>query len=146
MNEDELQEYVGRAVNLLDAADVTAALAEAHRLIPAPALVVHTRYWAIAVGPDAAHHRVALESAVRVSATRYRLGDVFGPDDLEQTARLPRHAGGARVVAGVEAAAPASAGVTAVVADVAHPTTIGLGDSFVGGFLAPRAALPLTSH
>lgn len=145
-NEDELQEYVGRAVNLLDAADVSAALAEAHRRIPAPALVVHTRYWAIAVGPDAARHRAALDSAVRMSATRYRLGDVFGPADLESTARMPRHEGGARVVAAVEAADPTSVGTPAVVVDVAHPTTIGLGDSFVGGFLAVRAHGPATPH
>lgn len=70
MNEDELQEYAGRPVNLLDASDVVAALDEAHRLIPVPALVVHTRYWAIAVGPDAPRHHDALESAVRMSATR----------------------------------------------------------------------------
>ncbi|GGV62090.1 ADP-dependent glucokinase/phosphofructokinase [Microbacterium maritypicum] len=154
MNEDELQEYVGRAVNLLDAADVARALDEAHLLIPAPALVVHTRYWSIAVGPAAHAHEASLESAVRVSATRFRLGDVFAPDDLDATARLPRHDGGARVVAGVRARHPDATGVAAVVVDTDTPTTIGLGDSFVGGFLAPlapvRAASPveasLTSH
>lgn len=136
MNEDELQEYVGRTVNLLDPDDVAAALGEAHRLIPAPALLVHTRYWSIAVGPEATRHREAIESAVRTSATRYRLGDDIGPDDLEATASLPRHPGGVRVVAAIEAHRPDAAGVPALVVDVARPTTIGLGDTFVGGFLA----------
>lgn len=136
MNEDELQEYIGRSVNLLDPGDVAEALDEAHRLIPAPALLVHTRYWSIAVGPEAARHREAIESAVRTSATRYRLGDDIGPDDLEATAALPRHAGGARVIASVEAHRPDATGVPALVIDVARPTTIGLGDTFVGGFLA----------
>ncbi|SIR80736.1 ADP-dependent glucokinase/phosphofructokinase [Microbacterium sp. RURRCA19A] len=135
MNEDELQEYLGRPLDLLSPDDVVAALAEAHALIPAPALVVHTKYWAVAVGPEAARHRAALESATRTAATRYRLGDACRADDLDDTARLPRHAGGAAVVAAAEQRLPA-VGVPAYVVDVARPTTIGLGDTFVGGFLA----------
>lgn len=140
MNEDELQEYVDRSVDLLDPEDVADALDHAHRLIPAPALVVHTRSWAIAVGPQAHRHRAALESAVRLSATRYRLGDEFDPSDLDTTGALPRHRAGSRVVAGVEARRVDAAGVPAVVVDVATPTTIGLGDTFVGGFLASVVA------
>lgn len=140
MNEDELQEYVGRTVDLRDPAQVAAALAEAHRLIPVPALVVHTRLWSIAAGPRARRHRSALEAAVRVSGTRYRLGDVFDAADLDDTGRLPRHPDGVRVVAAIEASRPDVAGVAAVVVDTATPTTIGLGDSFVGGFLSVTRA------
>lgn len=136
MNEDELQEYVGHSVNLLDAEDVIEALREVRKIIPVPALVVHTRYWAIAVGADAARHREALESAVRVAATRYRLGDAFTADEAEATAALARHPGGTRLVAALEQAVPDAVGVPAFDLDVAQPTTIGLGDSFVGGFLA----------
>lgn len=139
MNEDELQEYVGRTVDLLDASDVARALTKAHQVIPAPALVVHTRFWSVAVGPDASRYRASLESAVRVSATRYRRGDVFDARDLDVTAALTRHEGGARVVAMIERAVPDTAGVAAFVVDTDTPTTIGLGDSFVGGFLAPLA-------
>lgn len=139
MNEDELQEYVGRPVDLVDASAVAAALGDAHRLIPARALVVHTRYWAIAVGPDAARHRDALDSAVLLSATRYRVGDDLRSDDLAVTAREPRHAEGAAVVAAVKGALPGAVGVAAFDLDVPHPTTIGLGDTFVGGFLLPTA-------
>jgi ADP-dependent phosphofructokinase/glucokinase len=139
MNEDELQEYLGRTVDLLDADDVTRALGEIQGLIPVPALVVHTRYWAVAVGPDAARHRAALESAVRVAATRYRLGDGFTAADAEKTATMPRHAGGAALVERVEKLIPGARGVAAYALDVAAPTTIGLGDTFVGGFLAVHA-------
>lgn len=144
MNEDELQEYLGRPVDLLSPDEVVAALADVHRLIPAPALVVHTKYWAIAVGPAAARHRAALESAVRTAATRYRLGDRCTAADLDDTARLPRHVGGGAVVAAVEQRMP-SAGVAAHVVSVDAPTTIGLGDTFVGGFLAavPAESRPL---
>ncbi len=146
MNEDELQEYLGRPVDLLDPDDVVAALTDAQRLIPARALVVHTTYWAIAVGPDAMRHRAALQSAVRTAATRYRLGDGCGPADLDDTARMPRHPGGSDVVAAAEAALSA-AGVPAHVVTTADPTTIGLGDTFVGGFLAavPAAARAATA-
>jgi hypothetical protein len=135
MNEDELQEYVGRTVDLLDPADVARALDAAHAVIPAPALVVHTSGWAIAVGPEATRYRSALESAVRMAATRYRLGDGHTAADFAATAGLPRHPGGAAVVAHVERELSA-AGVPAYVADTDTPTTIGLGDTFVGGFLA----------
>ncbi|GGM43045.1 ADP-dependent glucokinase/phosphofructokinase [Microbacterium saperdae] len=139
MNEDELQEYVGRTVDLLDPADVVRALHEIHAIIPVPALVVHTRYWALAVGRDAAGHRAALESAVRVAATRYRLGDGFTAADAAETDAMDRHRGGAALVAAVEGAVADVAGVPAFSLDVETPTTIGLGDTFVGGFLAAHA-------
>lgn len=145
MNEDELQEYLARPVDLLSPDDVGAALAEVHGLIPARTLVVHTKYWAIAVGPAAAAHLAGLDSAVRTAATRYRLGDACTAADLDETARLPRHAGGAAVVAALRERLGAI-GVPAFVVDTAHPTTIGLGDTFVGGFLAavPAAARTAT--
>lgn len=138
MNEDELQEYVARPVDLLDPSDVERALGEAHALIPAPALVVHTRSWAIAVGPKSTRHRAALESAVQMAATRYRLGDGHTAADFAATAALPRHSGGADVVAHVERALGA-VGVPGYAIDAATPTTIGLGDTFVGGFLVAVA-------
>ena len=145
MNEDELQEYLGYPVDLLDPPYVIAALKAVHAMIPAPALVVHTKYWAIAVGPEAHRYRSGLESAVRMSATRYRIGDGHTAADFAATAELPRHGGGEAVVAAVERGIPGSVGVAAHVLDVATPTTIGLGDTFVGGFFAPLASRQTTS-
>ena len=141
MNEDELQEYLGRSVDLLDPDDVSRALDEIRAIIPVPALVVHTRYWALAVGADATRHREALESAVRVAATRYRLGDGFTAADAADTADLHRHGGGVSLVEAIEAAVADAVGVAAFSLDVASPTTIGLGDTFVGGFLAAHAQI-----
>lgn len=142
MNEDELQEYLDHPVDLLAPDDVVAALRDAHRLIPARCLVLHTRYWAICVGPEAGRHRAALDSAVRMAATRYRLGDASTASDFHATAALRRHRGGAQVVAAVERALPDAAGVAAFDLDTPTPTTIGLGDTFVGGFLAAYAPVP----
>jgi len=145
MNEDELQEYLGRTVDLLDADQVIVALGEICALIPVPALVVHTRYWALAVGADAARHRTALESAVRVAATRYRLGDGITLVEAEETAAMNRHVRGAALVDAVEDARMDAVGVPAFALEVASPTTIGLGDTFVGGFLAAHARNGATS-
>jgi ADP-dependent phosphofructokinase/glucokinase len=139
LNEDELQEYVGSTVDLLNPAEVVDALSRVRTIIPGPVLVVHTRYWAVAVGSAAARHRAALESAVRVAATRYRLGDSFTAADVEGTTAMSRHERGAELVAAIETAMPEAVGVPAFSLDVAHPTTIGLGDTFVGGFLAAQA-------
>lgn len=136
MNEDELQEYLGRGVDLLDADDVARALADVREIVPAAALVVHTRYWAIAVGEAAHRHRSALVSAVVVAATRYRVGDALTARDVDETRGMPQHSGGAAVVASVEQRLAGAVGVAAFDLDVATPTTIGLGDTFVGGFLA----------
>ncbi|WP_152641810.1 ADP-dependent glucokinase/phosphofructokinase [Microbacterium hydrocarbonoxydans] len=136
MNEDELQEYLGRTISLLDASEVVRALDDIRTIIPAPVIVVHTRYWAIAIGADAGRHRAALESAVRAAATRYRLGDDFTADDAERTSGMARHRGGEAVVRAVESAVTGAVGVAAHALDVLHPTTVGLGDTFVGGFLA----------
>lgn len=145
MNEDELQEYLGRTVDLLDPDDVTRAVGEIRALIPVPALVVHTRYWALAAGPDATRHRAALESAVRVAATRYRLGDGFSAADADETAGMDRHGGGVDLVRAVEGSMTDAVGVAAFSLDVASPTTIGLGDTFVGGFLAAHAPIGATT-
>ncbi|MDN4609495.1 ADP-dependent glucokinase/phosphofructokinase [Arthrobacter burdickii] len=139
MNEDELQEYVARPVDLLDPADVASALREVHRLIPVPALLVHTQHWAVMLGTAAERHREALESAVQMAATRYRLGDAFLAADFEATRDLPRSTGGGAVASGVERLIPGAVGVPAFRIETASPTTIGLGDSFVGGFLAVYA-------
>ncbi|MGA7149143.1 MAG: hypothetical protein WBX17_11730, partial [Microbacterium sp.] len=102
------------------------------------------RYWAIGVGPEAGRHRAALDSAVRMAATRYRLGDACTASDFAATAALRRHRGGAQVVAAIEQTLAGAAGVAAFDLDTPRPTTIGLGDTFVGGFLAAYA--PATSR
>lgn len=139
LNEDELQEHLGREVELLDPDDVIRALEEIRAVIPVPALVVHTRYWALAIGADAGYHRAALESAVHLAATRFRLGGGFTAKHAAETAGMPRHEGGMRLVTAVEAAVTDAVGVPAFALHIEQPTTIGLGDTFVGGFLAVYA-------
>ncbi len=137
LNEDELQEYLGRPLDLLDPEAMAHALHEAHRMIPAPVLVVHTRFWALAFGEKAALYRAALTGGVVMAATRYRVGDGHTADDYATTGGLTVHAGGAGFARAIEERfAGTAVCVPAFDLRTEHPTTIGLGDSFVGGFLA----------
>ena len=141
LNEDELQDYLGRPLDLLDPAAISTALVEARELIPAPALVVHSRYWALAFGPDAGRYRAALQGGVAMAATRYRVGDGHTARDYAETTALAVHSGGVAFAAAIEARFPGLAVcVPAYDLSTDNPTTIGLGDTFVGGFFAAWSA------
>jgi ADP-dependent phosphofructokinase/glucokinase len=143
MNEDELQAWIGRPVDLLDAADVAKALVDLRAAVPARTLVVHTKYWARAAGPGADGLRAALRGGITMASTRYLHGDDFTVEDYAATGAREPGPLGARFAAEVEAVAGSAAGELACepayALDVPRPTTIGLGDTFVGGFLAALA-------
>jgi ADP-dependent phosphofructokinase/glucokinase len=140
LNEDELQAYVGREVDLLDAVDLDRALDDLQRVLRAPTLVVHSRYWALAVGERVDDYVDALDGGVLMASTRYLHGDAFTAADHEASRGIRRHAEGSAVAAALERLRPGGVRVVpALVLDTPAPTTIGLGDSFVGGFVAALA-------
>lgn len=140
MNEDEMQGYLGREVDLLDARSIAAALADLQPLVPVRTLVLHTRFWALARGERADWLRPALIGGIRMASTRYRLGDGCTAADVAQTAAMSPSAGGAALAAALADLMPAAVCVPALdLSAVAEPTTIGLGDTFIGGFLAALA-------
>jgi len=136
LNEDELQGYLGRRVDLLSGAEMKKALEDIHRLIPVPTLVVHTRYWALAFGEQAARYGQALKSGITMASTRFVCGDSFTSQDYYATEKYPVEKEG-------EAFAAELGGLlgdrvcclASVQLDERNATTVGLGDAFVGGFL-----------
>lgn len=136
MNEDELQSWLGRTVDLLDADDVAAALVELAAVVPAPTRVVHTKHWALAHGGDAERYRAPLLGGITMAGTRYVHGDGFTPDDYAATGTRAPQPEGVAFAAALEAVLPGAVCVPTFALDTAAPTTIGLGDTFVGGFLA----------
>jgi len=136
MNEDELQEELGREVDLLDARAVADAVTELRARVPVPALVVHSRHWALAAGPTAALYRTALRGAVDMAATRYRVGDGHTAADYATTAELTPRPDAALFALAIEHTLEGAVCVPGYGFDVPRPTTIGLGDAFVGGFVA----------
>ncbi len=136
LNEDELQGHLGRKVSLLDPLDVHAALQDLSRVVPAPTLVIHTQYWALAFGSHAAGYAKALKGGITMATTRFRFGDGFTAADYEETRGLPPEAIGAEFAARIKGLAKDRVCcLPSVQVRESRVTTIGLGDAFVGGFL-----------
>lgn len=139
MNEDELASLLGRSIDLLDPVDVESALVEARARLGARTLVVHTQGWAAATGERAVELLPAIGAGIEAAATRYVAGDA--PTDVERArvVAAPRQPRGAELIAALESR---GTGVVGLPAPDVHPeraTTIGLGDTFVGGFIASIA-------
>ncbi|QYN33892.1 ADP-dependent glucokinase/phosphofructokinase [Pseudonocardia sp. DSM 110487] len=145
MNEDEMQAYLGHPVDLLSAREVADALTAVHTLIPVPTLVLHTKYWAAALcrkvlGARAGAYADALDTGTVLAATRYCHGDDFTDEDVDRLRRQPRRPESVAFAAALHEQMDNSVRcVPGFALDVAHPTTVGLGDTFVGGFLAALA-------
>jgi ADP-dependent phosphofructokinase/glucokinase len=137
MNEDELQTHLGHDVDLLDPTDLAAALHEVTDLVPARTLVIHTKYWSLAVGENATQYRPPLESATRAAAARYLHGDTFTRTDYDHVATTGYHPHGLTVAQRLETLLPGKiCCLPALTPITTTPTTIGLGDAFIGGFIA----------
>lgn len=137
INEDELQSYLGRRLDLLDASAIAQALAEFRPLAIAATVVVHTRAWTLAFGERAAELGTAMAGGIDLASTRYCYGDGFSRADLDTVRKLPTQPDGERFAREIGALLGAEGlCLPARILDVARPTTIGLGDTFVGGFLA----------
>jgi ADP-dependent phosphofructokinase/glucokinase len=142
-NEDELQEHLSREVDLLDPQDVLEAARQLHADVGAPSLIVHTRHWALAIGGPVERRRAMLFGGIALAGTRYAHGDAVTPELLAEAAGWPLQTEGAAFSAAIEARGGDD--VTCIAAyqvPTSTPTTIGLGDAFVGGVVAALAALP----
>jgi ADP-dependent phosphofructokinase/glucokinase len=140
LNEDEMQSHLGRAVDLLSVTDVECGLKQLRTLIPAPTLVVHTKYWSAAFGERAGDYAGPLNGGIMIASTRYSHGDDYTEEQLESMRSRPRRREASEFAAALEARmGDVVRCVPGFDLDVAEPTTIGLGDTFVGGFLAAVA-------
>jgi ADP-dependent phosphofructokinase/glucokinase len=136
LNEDEFEGYVGRPVSWSDAGAVVRALEDLRAVIPAAVLAVHTRHWALAFGEDSGKYKKALLGGITMATSRFRFGDDFTREDYAETGRLPPEEEGRTFAADIEAAAGRKiCCVPSFLVSEKNVTTIGLGDTFVGGFL-----------
>jgi ADP-dependent phosphofructokinase/glucokinase len=137
MNEEELQAYLGRTYDLLDAGEVADALREVRALLTAPTIVIHTKYWSVALGRNPDAFTEALRGGITMASTRYLFGDDFTEADYNTVAVAHRSPAGAAFAAELEARLPGLVRcLPAILLHTDQPTTVGLGDTFVGGFLA----------
>ncbi len=137
MNEDELQDYIGRRINILDPQAVKEVLENVRESTGVKTMIVHSAAWALAYGENASGMREALEGGSIAAATRFRMGDGFKVEDYEATKKIKDKAEGIRFCEELErmlgnkvCCIPSKD-----LSFVEHPTVVGLGDTFAGGLL-----------
>ncbi|MBO4939000.1 MAG: hypothetical protein J6C98_08415 [Oscillospiraceae bacterium] len=137
MNEDEMQEYIGKRINILDPDAVINALDEVYRGINIPILLVHSAAWALAYGENAGMMRQSLEGGVTMAATRFRIGDDITPELYEQTKTLAPKADSVVFCEKMKKILGEKICIIPCkdLSHVSNPTVVGLGDSFAGGLL-----------
>ncbi len=137
MNENEFQEFIGRKIPLLNDKEVFVALQELHKLIPAPILIIHTRYWSLVFGQNAMQYSKALKAGVIMATTRLRFGDDFNSVNYIETEQLPLEALGKEFAEKINKNGEGQIYcMPSFNIEESKITTIGLGDAFVGGFLS----------
>jgi ADP-dependent phosphofructokinase/glucokinase len=143
MNEDEMQAHLGRQVEPLDAEAMAAALRDLHDLIPAKTFVVHSKFWSLAYGARSHAYRAALRAGNAMSGVRYLCGDDFTEADYQAVKRRLQRQDGLIFAQAIEGLLPGRVCcVPSYHLSSQSPTTVGLGDSFVGGFIAALVEAP----
>lgn len=137
MNEDELQDYYGKRIDILDVAAVKDAIEYVYAKCGVKTLLVHSAKWALAYGEKATIMEKALAGGIAMAATRFRIGDDITPEDYLNTMNMP---GREDSVAFGEKLKELMGNNFCLVACkdlsfVENPTVVGLGDSFAGGIL-----------
>lgn len=136
LNEDELQAYLQRSLDLLNPKQMAEALADIHLLIPVPMIIVHTRYWALAYGEHAGAYEKALKGGITMAGTRFCFGDDFTVENYHAMEIGAVQKEGAAFAAEINRMlCDRICCLPSIQADETNATTIGLGDAFVGGFL-----------
>ena len=140
LNEDEAQVYIARSVDLTQASDVALMIRQLREIIPASNLLVHTHLWSVLVGPDSTRFAGPLRAAVQMASARYLFGDSLTLDQYNSVPSFPHNAS----ASAIEEAVKSEVGAHCVFSpgfwlETEAPTTIGLGDSFIRGFIAEFA-------
>lgn len=137
MNEDELQQYVGKKISILDPDEVMDAVKYVYKNVGIKNILVHSAAWALIYGEEAEKLIESLEGGVTMAATRFRIGDRFTPKDYEQTKHIKdkedsetfcKHL--SELYGNMICCIPCKD-----LSYVKNPTVVGLGDSFAGGLL-----------
>ncbi|MEM6431334.1 MAG: PfkB family carbohydrate kinase [Deinococcota bacterium] len=141
LNEDEFQEYVGKKLDFVDAQQVKDGLLKLRQRLPEAHIIIHTDIWGLVFSPQATRFAKSLQAGMTMATARFCFGDGFTQKDCTWVETLSPNADGAAVSTALASLLGENI-IVLPVADVAPPTptTIGLGDAFVGGFIAEYAS------
>ncbi|MDC7287252.1 hypothetical protein NXH76_05525 [Blautia schinkii] len=145
MNEDELQEYVGKRFDILDADLVLDALEQCQTRIGVPLLVVHSSKWALAYGTDAGKVKQALETGICVSSMHFCYGNACDREELRRVSAMDVKREGEAFCKKIKelAGTRVCAVLTKDLSGVRNPTVVGLGDCFAAGLVLGLTELVL---
>ncbi len=137
MNEDELQEYIGKRINILDVDEVMKAVKYVHETSGIKTILVHSAAWALAYGEKAGIMHNSLEGGIVMASTRFRVGDHFTDTDYEETRAMPGRPESVTFCERLKAELGDQVCCLPCkdLSHVEHPTVVGLGDTFAGGLL-----------
>lgn len=137
MNEDELQQYIGKKINILNPDEVSDALMYTYEKVGVRKLIIHSAAWALVYGEDIENLKSAIEGGVAMAATRFRLGDDFGFEDFTKTKELADQKEGIMFCRNIKEMIGNKVQCIPCkdLKYVKNPTVVGLGDSFAGGLL-----------
>ncbi|MCL2489815.1 MAG: ADP-dependent glucokinase/phosphofructokinase [Propionibacteriaceae bacterium] len=141
MSGEELPTLAGYKELPTTPAELMAQVEAAHTRLRARNIVVHAPAWALAHGPQAAQYKAALDFGLRLATARYQLGDAWQASDAEALKSCaPTDEGELLADWAGRHRGPEVAVVPGRLVNVASPTTIGLGDTFIGGFIGGIAS------
>ena len=137
MNEDEMQEYLGRSLDILDVTAVISAVESLYESLGVDHIIVHTAKWALAYGSDPEKLHDALVGGGTMASTRFRIGDDITPENYRETAEIEEREDSTMFCQAMKEALGDRICIipSKDLSHVEHPTVVGLGDSFAGGCL-----------
>lgn len=135
MNEDEFQTLADQKIDLLDAESVLPCLYSIHSMFPHTCIMIHTSQWGLVSGEKAEDFADSLKYAMLTASAKYLSGKV-SKEAIGQVENLPVRQKAQEFSKKIMSLSryPLRCFPSAEIL-IRNPTTIGLGDSFVGGFL-----------
>lgn len=136
MNEDEMMDYIGCKVDIMDPKAVLEVVQEIYKELKVPVLFVHSSAWAMAYGKDAHEYQSTLECGISMASTRFWHGDDYGVEQFNETRKIaPAKVNEDFSHKIMEQCSQLCCVPCKDMSFVDCPTSVGLGDSFCGGLL-----------
>lgn len=136
LNEDELFRYIGERIDILEPNVILNALEWMRKITGSEHILLHTRYYAMLIGPNAQKYKHALASGNVCAGLRFMHGDQWTIEDYRDSFSMPCCPEGERLEKKIAALAREDVCCCpSLLTDERKGITIGLGDTFIGGFL-----------
>lgn len=133
MNEDEFAFYLGEKPILLDPEYMSKACSAVMDRIGTDVLLLHTSMYGLLLGKDSHEYADALESGILFSSARFAFGNDLSQERLESVRKGKQSDGCRKFAEEIEGLMDCIC-IPSYDVPTDKPTTIGLGDTFVGGF------------